>query len=118
MLSLFKVIKPFKFVIVSYVSCKASIFNVIYYVSYVIYERYVMRYQYECILIIVQVLLKPLDVLEVKIVRRLVKEQYCRVLEKELGEKNLSPLASAQLVYKAVKSDFPEPQSARDFYYP
>ena len=57
-------------------------------------EWNIVRYQYKCVLIILKVPLKPLDMLLIKIVSRLVKKQNVRLLKKQLSKQYLSSLTT------------------------
>ena len=57
-------------------------------------EWYIMRYQYKCVLIILKISLKPLDMLLIKIVSRLIKKENVRLLKKQLSKQYLSSLST------------------------
>ena len=48
-------------------------------------EGDIMRYQYKCVLIILQISLKPLNMLLIKIVSRLIKKKDVRFFKKQLA---------------------------------
>ena len=54
----------------------------------------IMRYQYKCVLIVLQISLKPLNMLLIKIVSRLIKKKDVRFFKKQLSKQYLSSLSA------------------------
>ena len=63
-----------------------------------------MRYEYKCILILLKISLKPLYMVGIQIVCRLVKQKYLWLLKQQFSQQDFGPLSARQLSHILVKS--------------
>ena len=77
-----------------------------------------MRNQDEGIFILLEIAGEPLDVFRIQVVGRFVQEQDIRILQEQLGEEHLGPLAPGQFVHLVFQSEVPEPQASGHFFDP
>ena len=92
-------------VIASFVACQFCILYVIDNIDDTVEERDIVRNENKRILIVLQICRKPLDMLCVEIVRRLVEDKDRRILEKELRQEHLRTLTARQVRYIAIETD-------------
>mgnify|MGYP003159374411 CR=1 FL=1 len=92
-------------VIVAYISVKLAILHMVYNIDNRIQERNIMGYKYKRILVFLKVSLQPLYMVCIKVIRRLVKQKYLRLLKQKLCQKNLGSLSARQLRHILVKAE-------------
>ena len=80
-------------------------------------ERYVVRYEHKSVLIVVEISFKPLYVLNVEIVSRLIEQQHVRLFKKELSEQDLSSLAAGKIGNVAIKPEVKQTERSCNFFY-
>ena len=64
-----------------------------------------MRHQNKAILIFFQIAFEPFNMFKIKIIRRLVQNQDGRILQQQLCQQHLRPLAAAQIHHITIKTD-------------
>ena len=81
-------------VIVAYISAQLAILHMVYNIYNRIQKRNIMGYKYKCVLVFLKISLKPLYMVCIKIIRRLIEQKYLRLLKQKLCQQNLSSLST------------------------
>ena len=100
-------------VIIARITGQKLVFHMIDNVNDVIQERNIMGNQDKGIFIVLQVALKPVNMLGIQVVGRLVQEQDVWFFQEELGQKNLGPLSTRQLSNICIHAIIHDTQSPR-----
>lgn len=99
-----------EFVVVTAVTGKLAIFQMIDNIDNLIEEGNVMGNQNKGVLIVLQKFGKPFDMFNVQIVGRLVQQQNLGVLQQQLSKQNLAALTAGKLAYVFIKPMLPRPR--------
>ena len=75
-----------------------------------------MRYEDKGILVALQIIPQPVDMLNIEIVRRLIQDQDHGILQQQLREQHLCTLPARELIDPLFKADIPQAQSARNLF--
>ena len=94
-----------EFVVVTAVTGKLAVFQMIDNIDNLVEEGNVMGNQNEGMLVVLQELCEPFDMFNVKIVSRLVQQQNLGVLQQQLSKQNLAALTAGKLADVFIKTD-------------
>ena len=81
-------------IIITRITVQFLIIHMINNIYNTVKEWNIVRYQYKCVLIVLQISLKPLNMLLIKIVSRLIKKKDVRFFKKQLSKQYLSSLSA------------------------
>ncbi|MNC50321.1 hypothetical protein D3C75_995540 [compost metagenome] len=84
-----------KLLIVSRIPCQLGELQMVHHINDFIHKFSIMGNQQKCIRVLLQVISQPVNVLNIQVVGRLIKQQYIRLLQQQLGQQNLGPLSPA-----------------------
>ena len=105
-----------EFVIVAAVARQLAVLEMIDNVDNLIKEGHIMGNQDEGVLVVLQKLCEPFDMLYVEIVRGLVEQQDFGVLQQQLGQQNLAALAAGKLADVLVQTDAAKTEAVGKFF--
>ena len=104
-------------VIVSHIAVQLLILHVVDQIDHAVQEGDVMGDQDEGVFIFLEIAPQPLDMLHVQVVGGLVQKEDIRLLQKELGQKDLGTLASGKLGYVPVQAQVRKLEGPGDLLY-
>ena len=105
-----------EFIVVTAVTGELAVFQMVDDIDNFIEEGNVMGNQNKGMLVVLQELGEPFDMLNVQIVGRLVQQQNLGVLQQQLSKQNLAALTAGKLAYVFIQTDAAKTEAVGKFF--
>ena len=116
-LRLFHLVDFQEMIVVSHIAVQFPVFHVIDQIYDTVQKRNVMGDQKERVLVFLKITGQPADMFRIQIIGRLVQQKDIRFFQKQLSQKDLRPLASAQFLHISVQADLLQAESPCDLLH-